>query len=206
MQMPARDTDYFLDLQTQTGWGGVLVRFRDWIAPQAGWLTLDVGCGPGLLPALLDQRGSCALGVDLDLEMFFPSPLHQKVAVADIHHPPFGDQNFDLITATNLLFLLPDPQLALQAMARLLHPNGQIATLNPTECLTVAAARELAETHNLSGLARETLLSWAVRAESHFRWSETETAQLFSSVGLRLIEIHTTMGPGFARFARGMRT
>lgn len=199
-----RDADYFLALQTQAGWGRILSRFRDWIAPQAGWLALDIGCGPGLLPALLAQRGCRALGVDLTPEMFQPEPLHPQVAVANVKHLPFPAQTFDLITASNLLFLLPDPQLALHQATRLLHPGGQIATLNPSEHLTVAAAEQLAEARGLSGLARTTLLNWAVRAESHFHWTEAETVQLFSAVGLELIETCTTMGPGFARFAQGI--
>ena len=82
---------------------------------------------------------------------------------------------------------------------------GQIATLNPSEHLTVVAASELVDRANLSGLARESLLNWAARAESHFHWTETETAQLFAAAGLELVETHTTMGTGFARFARGMQ-
>ena len=198
------DSDYFLELQTQTGWGRVLVRFLDWIDPQTDWLTLDMGCGPGLMPALLSQRGCCSFGVDLDLEMFQPAPLHPQVASADIFNLPFPTETFDLITASNLLFLFPDPQMALREMARLLSPKGQIATLNPTEQLTVTAATELADARGLSGLARETLLNWASRTETHFYWTEAETAQLFIAAGLELTETRTAMGPGFARFARAL--
>lgn len=198
------DADYFLELQTQTGWGRVLVRFRDWIDPQADWLTLDVGCGPGLMPALLVQKGCRSLGVDLDLEMFQPAPLHPQAASADVFNLPFPAETFDLIIASNLLFLLPAPSIALREMACLLSPKGQIATLNPTERLTAAAATELADARGLSGLARDTLLNWAARAETHHHWTEAETGQLFAAAGLELIETRTTMGPGFARFARAL--
>ena len=137
--------------------------------------------------------------------MLLPAPLHPQVVAADVLHLPFSVQSFDLITASNLLFLLPDPQVTLREMTNLLHPNGQIAMLNPTEHLTVAAATELADKRNLSGLARDSLLNWAARAEAHFHWTESETAQLFAAAGLALTETHTTMGPGFARFARGRR-
>jgi ubiquinone/menaquinone biosynthesis C-methylase UbiE len=197
------DADYFSALQSQTGWGRVLVCFRDWIKPQAGWLTLDVGCGPGLLPALLAQAGCRSLGVDRDFAMFRPNPLCPNVGVADVSHLPFPTQHFDLITASNLLFLLSDPQAALREMVWLLRPEGQIATLNPSEHLTIKTATALVDERGLSGLARETLLNWAVRAEAHFHWNEFQTAQLFASAGLELIATHTTMGPGFARFGRG---
>lgn len=199
------DSDYFLDLQTQTGWGRVISRFRDWTNPQPGWLTLDVGCGPGLMPALLAQRGCFSLGMDIDLQMFIPTPLHPQVSAADVMHLPFPELVFDLVTASNLLFLLPDPQAALQEMTRRVRPGGQVATLNPSEHLTVAAAVKLIEARDLTGLTKETLLNWAARAEAQFHWSKAETAALFATAGLELIETLTTMGPGFARFARGMR-
>ena len=92
------DSDYFLELQTKTGWGKVLSHFADWIEPQEGWLTLDVGCGPGLLSALLDQKGCRAFGVDLDMEMFRPTLLHPQVTVADVNALPIAPGTFDLVT------------------------------------------------------------------------------------------------------------
>ena len=198
------DSEYFSELQIKTGWGRVLARFCDWIRPQAGWLTLDVGCGPGLLPALLAQRGCRSLGIDLDLEMLQPTPLYPQLAAADVLHLPFPEKEFDLITSSNLLFLLADPQSALREMARLLRPEGQIAVLNPSEHLTVATATQLANQRHLSGLARASLLNWATRAEAHFQWTEPETVRLFSAAGLYLVETRVVMGPGFARFARGV--
>ena len=205
MQKIAQDAEYFLNFQTQTGWGRVLSRFRDWANPQHGWLTLDVGCGPGLMPALLAQRDCYSFGIDIDLLMFLPTPLHQQVAAADVMHLPFPDQIFDLITASNLLFLLPDPLAALGAMRRLLCPGGHIAILNPSERLTVAAATKFIEARNLTGLARETLLNWAARSEAHFHWTEVESADLFAAAEIEWIETHTIMGPGFARLVRGIR-
>ncbi|HBX70931.1 MAG TPA: hypothetical protein DEH25_16515 [Chloroflexi bacterium] len=198
------DSDYFLELQINTGWGRVLTRFADWIGPEVGGLTLDVGCGPGLLPALLAQRGCRALGIDRDPEMFIPAPLHPQVITADGSHPPFPAHSFDLITASNLLFLLPDPGVVLQSMTQFLRPGGQVATLNPTEKLTITAATQMSEAVGLTGLARESLLNWAVRAENHFHWTESETIALFHAAGLELVETKVTMGSGFARFARGM--
>ena len=205
MQKYAQDAEYFLSLQTQTGWGRVLFQFRDWIDPQPGWLALDVGCGPGLMPALLAQRGCRSMGIDIDYQMFLPGPLHPQVITADVLQLPFPDQVFDLITASNLLFLLPDPLAALCAIRRMLRPGGHIAVLNPSEHLSVAAATQLIEARNLSGLARETLLNWTARAEAHFRWSEIESIDLFAAAKLEWVESITIMGPGFARFVRAIR-
>jgi len=197
------DADYFLALQTQTGWGRVLARFADWCRPHKRWLTLDVGTGPGLLPALFSQAGCCSFGVDLDPKMFYPKSLHPDVAIANSPNLPFPSQAFDLVSASNLLFLLDQPLIVLEEMTHILQPDGQLVLLNPSESLSVDAATEFAEQRGLQGLARKTLINWAVRAETHNRWTEIQLHDLFASVGLELIDTTTAVGPGFARFARG---
>ncbi|OGO14627.1 MAG: hypothetical protein A2032_04155 [Chloroflexi bacterium RBG_19FT_COMBO_49_13] len=119
-----KDAVYFHELQTKTGWGRTLYGFAEWCAPEPGWLTLDVGCGPGLLPAIFSQLGCRAVGVDLDPKMFHPSPLHPITSIADVNALPFPSHTFDLVTSTNLLFLLPQPILALIEMKRVLQPGG----------------------------------------------------------------------------------
>ena len=125
--MQGRDADYYHELQTQTGWGRTLYGFAVWCAPQAGWLTLDVGCGPGLLPAILAKFGCTAVGVDLDPDMFHPSPLHSMVAVASVFDLPFQAHTFDLITASNLLFLLSDPAQVLAKMKYCTPPGRKVS-------------------------------------------------------------------------------
>ena len=202
----ASDADYFLELQTRTGWGKVLTRFVDWIQPPAGALALDVGTGPGLLTALLARAGCRAIGVDLSPEMFHPKPLHPQVALADAQTLPFPVACFDLVTASNLLFLLPEPLSVLREIARVLRPGGQVTLLNPAENLSEAAALELADQRNLQGLARETLINWGRRAEAHHRWTEDQLRNLFAAARLDFKESTTIMGPGFARLARGVQT
>jgi len=201
----ASDAEYFLTLQTQTGWGRVLARFEEWIGVQNGWLALDVGCGPGLLPGLLANRGALVFGVDHDPDMFFPTPLHPELAVADVFFLPFPTSHFDLISASNLLFLLPNPAAAVKEMCRALKSGGRLAMLNPSAQLTVAAATELADQRGLTGITRDTLLNWAIRAESHFRWSALEIRILFEKTGLNLEKTETIMGPGFAHLAMGTK-
>jgi len=195
----------FLEIQTQTGWGRVLQSFANWCQPQAGWITLDVGCGPGLLPALFSQYGCLAFGVDLDPAMLIPSRLHPKLTVADAIHLPFPDHTVHLVTVCNLLFLLEDPLLALQEMARLIRPQGQVAVLNPSEHMSLATAVVLADQRGLQGLDRDSLLNWATLAETNRRWGEGELTKLFTAAGFRLVETMLRVGPGLARFARGVK-
>ena len=204
------DPDYFLELQTKTGWGAMLRSFASWLDPKPASLILDVGTGPGLLPAILAQNGCRALGIDSSFEMLRDA-LHPNLILADALAFPLKPSTrraepveaFNLLTASNLLFLLPDPLSALQEMTRFLAPDGEIALLNPSERMSVSAATSLADERNLEGLARETLLNYAARAERHFRWSEDDLRELFASANLQLTNTITKMGSGLVRFARG---
>ena len=202
--MLPKDADYFLELQTQTGWGKTLYDFAGWCDPQPGWLTLDVGCGPGFLPAIFSRLGCRAVGVDIDPEMFRPSPLHPAIAVADGAWLPFNFHTFDLITATNLLFLVPQPSLVLIEMKRLLRPGGKLAMLNPSQNLNEQAAIAFAQERGLEGMARDTLINWARRAETNHRWTEAETQELYAHAEMRYTAGVLKIGPGFGLFSSGI--
>jgi SAM-dependent methyltransferase len=193
----------FTFIQTQTGWQRTLRSFADWCAPQVGWRVLDLGCGPGIFPAMLSSRGCRAFGVDLDPNAFLPEPLHADVVIADAARLPFPDDWFDMITASNLLFLVPDPVEVLRECARLLLPTGQVALLNPSENLDQSSALALSEARGLDLRSRETLLHWAKMAESHARWDQVALEMLLNAAGFKLVETRLRMGPGLARFARG---
>lgn len=203
--LDSQDASYFLDLQTSTGWGQTLAGFAAWCAPQVGWRTLDVGCGPGLLPALLGRAGCWSVGVDLDGGMFRPAPLHAQVAQADVLQLPFEAQSFDLVTASNLLFMLEQPQPALVELRRVLRAAGRLCLLNPSERMSVGAANQLALQRGLAGLAHETLLNWAWRAETHARWDAEQLAILLNAAGLELERSELRVGPGLARWACALR-
>jgi SAM-dependent methyltransferase len=202
--LPTRDADYFQELQTQTGWGRTLYGFAQWCAPKPGWLVLDVGCGPGLLPQIFSKLGCSAFGIDLDPQMFRPFPLHPRVAIADLYNLSFKDHSFDLITCSNALFLLSDPDRALYEMRQKLVTGGKLALLNPSELLNHQAALDFASEKQLDSLARATLLNWAKRAEHNRHWTEDETHQLYHRAGMTYGGSVLKVGPGFARFSWGL--
>jgi SAM-dependent methyltransferase len=202
--LPSRDSAYFKELQTRTGWGKTLYGFALWCDPHPGWLTLDVGCGPGLLPAVFTQFGCTSVGVDLDEAMFQPSPLHSIVAVGDVYQLPFQPEVFNLITSSNLVFLLTEPLSALQSMKRLLIPGGRLAMLNPSGLLNEKAASDYADETGLVGIARSTLLKWAQRATENHHWTDEETHELYKQAGLEYKGSILKVGPGFARFSSGI--
>jgi SAM-dependent methyltransferase len=221
------DFSNFLNVQTKTAWGRTLAEFASFCSlsistnhcpepvegrrpePVEGRrslhspMILDIGCGPGLLPALFAQRGCKSFGVDLDFRLL-AARLLPALAQADAFKLPFRDGTFDMVTATNLLFLLDDPLQALQEWKRLLVPGGALCLLNPSENLSLAAATHLADERNLDGAARDSLLDWARNAEAHFRWMESETQELLGRAGFRMDESVVRVGPGFARFTRAV--
>lgn len=188
----------FLEIQTRTAWGRALADFADWCAPSAGTLLLDLGCGPGLLPALFTRRFACrAIGIDNDRALLAAASI--PVACADTSHLPFAPATFDFLTATNVLFLLGDPLRALRECRRILKADGTLALLNPSEHLSLAAATTLAEARGLQGKDRESLLNWARRAEKHGRWNEEFAQKLLNRAGFTLRETALKVGPGFAQ-------
>lgn len=196
-------SDYFLELQTQTGWGRMLSSFARFCNPQPGQLVLDIGCGPGLLPALFAETGATAFGSDIDPDMF-AKVLHPDLVLADIWLMPFAKYRFDMITASNLIYLLDEPMDALKGLIPLLKLGGQICMLNPSEKMTFEAAENLANDSGLRGVARDTLLGYGKRAEEYFRWSEEDLMQIFSELGLELKETNFKMGSGLVRFSKGV--
>ena len=201
--MLGKDADYFQEVQTQTGWGRTLKSFADWCAPKPGWLTLDVGCGPGLLPSIFDNLGCRAVGIDLEMDMFQPSPLHPDVLVADVYHLPFKPHTFDLITATNLIFLLAEPVPAMRRIKHCLSKGGKLAMLNPSEALNQQSALRFVDEKGLDGVGRDTFLQWARRAEENHHWTAAETSALYRDAGMECAESAVKIGPGFARFSWG---
>ena len=202
--MLTSDSDYFHELQTQTGWSRTLYGFALWCSPQAGWHTLDVGCGPGLLPAIFSKFGCRAVGVDLNFEMFQPSPIYSIISVANAYNLPFKSQTFDLITASNLIFLLSQPARALIVMKKLLRPGGKVAMLNPSEYLNDSTAQAFANDNGLEGVARDTLLNWARRAVENHQWTEEETRDLYNSAGMKYMGSSLKVGQDFGLFSWGM--
>lgn len=118
------------------------------LALEPGMRVLDLGCGQGRhLHALYwDETPVTAVGVDLcysdvaiALEKFFELPPPEPasslrgavLAAGNGERLPFPDASFDRIICSEVLEHVPDPELVLAEIARLLKPGGIFAASVP---------------------------------------------------------------------------
>lgn len=107
-------------------------------APAPGADALDLGCGRGhVLFPLASAIGATGrvTGTDLSARMvelcaaeISARGLNQVwVEVGDAAAPDFPGASFDVVTAGMVMFFLPEPRIAVRAVAGLLRPGGTFA-------------------------------------------------------------------------------
>ncbi|GAA2806719.1 methyltransferase domain-containing protein [Kitasatospora paracochleata] len=103
-----------------------------------GQAVLDVGCGPGTITAdLADLVGPSGrvIGVDSSAEVLAEARAHAAergaanlaFEVADVYRLPYGDGEFDVVHAHQVLQHLADPVAALRELRRVTAPGGVVA-------------------------------------------------------------------------------
>lgn len=101
---------------------------------EARVLDCGIGCGSlsiALNSVLPNQIAYC--GIDMSGEMLAAADIVMRQAglspqlkQADILSIPYADQSFDFVMAAHVLEHLPEPQLALNEMIRVLKPGGML--------------------------------------------------------------------------------
>lgn len=103
---------------------------------RAGQSVLDVGCGPGTITLDLAARvapgrvvgvDAAQAAIDAAQAMAGESASWVRFEVADCYSLPFGDDEFDVVHAHQVLQHLADPVAALREMSRVCRPGGLIA-------------------------------------------------------------------------------
>jgi DNA gyrase subunit B len=121
------------------------VRSRDW-HESCSWLTdegllaehaalcdvdedarmLDVCCGSGVVGHAFSDRVGERIGLDLTPEMVrLASTRLDQVYQGTVYDLPFAPESFDLVVNREVLHLLPQPELPLAEIYRVLRPGGQ---------------------------------------------------------------------------------
>jgi 2-polyprenyl-6-hydroxyphenyl methylase / 3-demethylubiquinone-9 3-methyltransferase len=105
-----------------------------------GKRVLDVGCGGGILSEAMARAGAQVLGIDLSTPVLEVAQLHALEAKADVQYRAIAAEElaqerpaaFDLVTCMEMLEHVPDPAGALEALAALVKPGGDVvvSTLN----------------------------------------------------------------------------
>src|SRR5215475_2726457 len=94
---------------------------------------LDVGCGTGANLMLLSEFGD-AQGVDVspDALAFCRGRGLENVRLGAAEALPYGDHEFDLVTAFDVVEHMDDDVAGLREMRRVLRPGGQLLLFVPT--------------------------------------------------------------------------
>lgn len=202
---------YYQKMQSNQGWVVILESFARFIAPQPRQIVLDVGTGPGALVSILQANHPATVyGIDYSLPLAklardtYPD-LGAVFVAGQLPILPLGDATVDVATASNVLYLLDDPQAAVIEIGRILKPNGQLVMLNPSPKMSIASATALADERQLTGFERENFIDWGQIAEANVRWSVEDIQALFAPAGLTLIEWRERIGEGLALYARGVK-
>jgi SAM-dependent methyltransferase len=109
--------------------------FLAWLDPPKGLRWLDVGCGNGAFTEEIIARCDPATVVAIDPsdeQLVFartrPGTKMAKFEVGDAQKLSFDDGTFDAAIMALVLAFLPDPAKAVAEMARVVRPDGWVAT------------------------------------------------------------------------------
>ena len=99
-------------------------------------IILDFGTGPGSLALVLAKSGyKKIIGLDINEGMLGVareklSDYPVKLVRGDGLHLPFDDNSVDAVVSKWVLWVMPDPERAIEEMARVTKPGGQILTFS----------------------------------------------------------------------------
>lgn len=129
--------------------------------------VLDAGVGTGAMSAAFHKQIGRPFqldGVDISTSMLEQAGLRlrtQEIALtlgrADLHRLPYPDKTFDVVLAAHVIEHLPDPQLALVEMYRVLKPGGIMICSITRSSLLGAYVQLIWRTHRVSP---STALKW----------------------------------------------
>lgn len=108
--------------------------FVEWLAPPAGAAWLEVGCGTGALTqtVLSSAAPLSILATDQSADFMAHATADTndkrvRFEIADATLLPCADASIDMVTSALVLNFIPDKQMALAEMCRVLRPGGLLS-------------------------------------------------------------------------------
>ncbi|QOV90246.1 class I SAM-dependent methyltransferase [Humisphaera borealis] len=128
-------SDYYSPL-TQRLYDRSVHRMLQQLAPPPGGMVLDAGCGTGVHSVRAARAGFRVQGVDVSrvaLSIALQNAREEGVAErirysrADLTRLPFADASFDAVFSWGVVVHIPDVDLAVRELVRVLKPGSRIA-------------------------------------------------------------------------------
>ena len=94
---------------------------------------LDAGCGKGRLTCELAKRGAEIVGVDIAYELISSAKQQNKnlpFLTASVSQLPFVDGCFDGVLCVEVIEHVPDTEMAIYELARVLKPGGKLIVID----------------------------------------------------------------------------
>ncbi|WP_348657641.1 class I SAM-dependent methyltransferase [uncultured Sulfitobacter sp.] len=112
----------------------IATMFLEWVDPPANLAWLEIGCGTGALTAAVLSQASPSSILSTDRSHDFVAHAKREIKddratfqVADAIALPCPDASMDVVTSGLVFNFIPDTQIALSEMRRVLRPGGMIA-------------------------------------------------------------------------------
>jgi ubiquinone/menaquinone biosynthesis C-methylase UbiE len=103
------------------------------VGDPSGLRILDIGCGDGVYAGEVSRRGGKVFGLDRSLPMLeaartraMSSGVFVRWCQSAAQSLPFRDASFDMVLAVTALCWIPEPDVALREMSRVVRPGGAV--------------------------------------------------------------------------------
>lgn len=137
----------------------VLEKIRAATAPTRTMRILDLGCGPGIVSALLAPHAKEVVGFDLTPEMLEKARQRCQAAglsnvrfdLGPAENLPFPDGNFDAVVTRLTIHHFPDPRQVMGEIVRTTRPAGKVIVAD----VVCSEDADEAELHNALEILRD---------------------------------------------------
>lgn len=203
----------FFDGMAQTKWlSSVHDQLKLLSGSWEGKRVLDIGCGTGRLLLRGAHEAKYVEGIDLSEKMIEAAKCiykekgvqNARFRVGDACDLPYRNEEFDIAVSTCVFFLLPEPELGLKEMVRVVKKGGQLVMLNPSETMSQETAAAYCQKYNLQDFEEKTLMQWSNISTKRHRYTEAELTKLLKEYGAKEIK-HQAVVDGLAIITTAIR-